>query len=186
MTKVADSFLRRVPLPCDSGQLVKAKQLFLILAAALGISYAARVYFEHAFPSSGSATNLVGKLNSPDTATVIQGFQRLTSRADPVGIPRALELLESPDESIWLNAAHYLGACKRSESVPWLIKALRHTSYRSDEATSAYLKGITGQDLGTDFVRWYNWWRVQPGQPPDFNWTSSLGDAPRIKTARKN
>jgi len=164
---------------------VKPKQLILILAAALGISYAARVYLEHAFPSSGSATDLVGKLDSPDPATVIQGFQRLMSRADPVAVPRALELLESPDESIWLNAAHYLGACKRSESVPWLIKALRHTSYRSDETTSTYLKAITGQDLGTDFVRWYDWWRVQPSHRPEFDWTSSLGDFPRIKNARK-
>src|SRR5687768_2603344 len=115
-------------------------------------SYGARLILECAFSSGGSAVELTTKLDSPDPATVVQGFHRLTRKADPVAVPRALELLESPDESIWLNAAHYLGACKRSESVPYLIKALRHTSRRSDETTATYLKAVTGQDFGSDFA----------------------------------
>ena len=128
-----------------------------------------------AIPARGYAANL-GSSN-PDL--VRESLAHLTDRADPVAVPRAIELLQSPDDYIWLNAAQYLGACQRQEALPYLIKALRHTAWRSDEATVRRLRALTGQDLGASFERWQAWWTEQhAGQPID--WTSSLGHAPRL------
>ena len=103
----------------------------------------------------------------------------LTKRRSPVAVPRAIELLNSNDDYIWLNAAIYLGACNRQEAVPYLIKALRHTAWRSDAETALYLRTITGADFDTDFGRWQQWWLASH---PDFtfDWDSHLGYSPRI------
>jgi hypothetical protein len=165
---------------------MKTKHIILFVIAALVTSNIARLIFEHVFPSSASVEDVAAKLNSKDPAKVVQGFQRLAGQRDPSAISRALQLLESPDESIWLNAALYLGACNRKEAVPYLIKALRHTSSRSDETTASRLKAITGQDFGADYGTWHKWWTVQPGHRPNFNWASNLGFSPRIKGSSRN
>jgi hypothetical protein len=161
---------------------VKAKHLILIILSAFIGSYGIRMFVENAFSSTGeSSDELVSKLRSEDPVTVVQGFNRLTREADPVAVPQALQLLESPDESVWLNAALYLGTCHRKEAVPYLIKALRHTSSRSDAVAASHLKAMTSQNFGPDFESWKSWWRGQPGSRSDFNWGSRLGFSPRIK-----
>jgi hypothetical protein len=98
-------------------------------------------------------------------------------------VPRAIELLHHPDDYISLNAALYLGACRRQEAVPYLIRALRHTAWRVDDETSRYLREMTGMNFGTDFQSWQQWWLTDH---PDFqiDWESGLGPIPRLPKKR--
>lgn len=134
---------------------------------------------EHQYPGIIPASSYARSLYSSDRDTVMSGFYHLTKRANPIAVPRAIELLTHDDDYIWLNAALYLGACKRQEAVPYLIKALRHSAWRSDLATAEYLHNITGADFCTDFARWQQWWLA--GHPESqFDWDSHLGSMPRL------
>jgi len=106
----------------------------------------------------------------------------LADRRDPIVVDRAIDLLNSDDDYMWLNAAQYLGACGRQEAVPYLIKALRHTAWRSDAKRVQLLRELTNEDFGTDFSRWQSWWVMRH---PDngMDWASNLGHAPRIGTS---
>jgi hypothetical protein len=139
---------------------------------------------ETVWPGAVPARAYAANLRSSNPDLVRESLAHLTDRADPVAVPRAIELLQSPDDYIWLNAAHYLGACQRQEALPYLIKALRHTAWRSDEATVRRLRALTGQDFGASFGRWQAWWTEQhAGQAID--WTSSLGHSPRLAEKRE-
>lgn len=128
-----------------------------------------------AIPASTYAQNL----DSNDPDLVRESLAHLADRRDPVAVTRAVQLLQSSDDYIWLNAAYYTGVCGRREAVPYLIKALRHTAWRADNQTSECLHSLTGQDFGTNFARWQEWWLAQH---PDstIDWTSHLGFSPRI------
>jgi hypothetical protein len=138
---------------------------------------------ERQYPGIIPASSYARLLDSSDPDTVMRGFYYLTKRANPIAVPRAIELLSHGDDYIWLNAALYLGACSRQEAVPYLIKALRHTAWRSDSETAKYLRTITGADFGTDFSRWQQWWLASH---PDssLDWESHLGHRPRIATTK--
>jgi HEAT repeat protein len=138
------------------------------------------MYAEVMWPGAIPARCWAHNLESDDGDLVRESLAFLSRRADPVAVPKALRLLHSSDDYIWLNAAEYLGACKRQEAVPYLIKALRHTAWASDEETVRYLRALTGQTYGADFEHWQAWWTAQhPGER--FDWTSSLGVKPRIR-----
>ena len=128
-----------------------------------------------AIPARSYARNLAS--NDPDL--VRESLALLTNRKDPIAVKRAVELLQSTDDYIWLNAAEYLGVCRQSEAVPYLIKALRHTAWRADKETVLSLRNLTAQDFGTDFSRWQEWWLHQH---PDstMDWTNHLGFSPRF------
>jgi hypothetical protein len=132
-------------------------------------------------PASSYERNLDS--NNPDL--VRESLSHLADRKDPVAVARAVQLLQSTDDYIWLNAAHYTGVCGRREAVPYLIKALRHTAWRADNQTAQYLRNLTGQDFGSNFARWQEWWL---GQHPDsaIDWTSHLGFSPRIAANERN
>jgi hypothetical protein len=93
--------------------------------------------------------------------------------------------LQSQEDYIWLNAALYTGACGRQEAVPYLIKALRHTAWRSDAKTVATLRELTGQNFGNDFSTWQAWW-ISQHPAESFDWTSSLGFQPRLPVTHPN
>lgn len=126
-------------------------------------------------PASSYARNL----NSNDPDLVRESLAHLTDRKDPIAVKRAVELLQSTDDYIWLNAAEYLGVCGQREAVPYLIKALRHTAWRADQETAQSLRSLTAQDFNTDFTRWQEWWLHQH---PDskMDWSSHLGFSPRL------
>jgi hypothetical protein len=134
---------------------------------------------EHSAPGLISSSNYARNLDSKDPDLVRESLAHLTDRRDPIAVTRAVGLLQSTDDYIWLNAAHYVGVCGRQEAVPYLIKALRHTAWRADNATAQYLRQLTGQDFGTDFPRWQQWWL---GLHPDsaMDWASHLGFSPRL------
>lgn len=134
---------------------------------------------EHQFGPVIPASSYARNLDSSDNDLVRESLYFLTKRKDRVAVPKAITLLQSSDDYIWLNAAHYLGSCKRPEAVPYLIKALRHTAWRSDLETARDLHDITGEDFGTDFKRWQQWWLTKhPGF--EFDWESHLGPMPRV------
>ena len=124
------------------------------------------------------------RLESDDDAVVREALAVLTRRADPAAAERAVELLASDDDYVWLNAALYLGACGREEAVPYLIKALRHTAWRSDSKTLGHLKALTGEEPGETFEEWHRWWLENHRETPaGFDWTSSLGFQSRLPQA---
>ena len=141
--------------------------------------------FEHFSPGLVPASSYVNNLKSDDPDVVRESLGFLTSRKDAAGVSNALPLLQSKDDYIWLNAALYTGACGRQEAVPYLIKALRHTAWRTDPDTIATLTALTGQNFGNDFSKWQAWWVSQtPNQ--SFDWTSHLGFSPRVPVTQPN
>ena len=121
-------------------------------------------------PSHRLALNL----SSTDNDVVRESLAVLADRKDPVGIQGALPLLKSKDPYVWFNASLYLGAVKRTESVPYLIKALRHNAYRSYGDCASDLTSITGMTFGTDFKKWHEWW-MATNPSSGFDFDSSLG-----------
>ena len=159
---------------------VKGKTSFghILLWSFLG-AIIGKVIVAYFYPEGGSTAKLVYEIESLVPYTVVHGLEHLTERADPAGIPRARQLLKSTHNEIWLNAALYLGVCKQQEAAPYLIKALRHTDSYVDKKTVLYLKNITGEEFGTDFSKWQQWWLSDhPGFV--FDWESCLGSRPRI------
>jgi hypothetical protein len=141
--------------------------------------------FEQIAPGLVPSSSYVSNLKSKNTDVVREDLYFLTSRKDPAGVPSALPLLQSQDDYVWLNAALYTGACGRQEAVPYLIKALRHTAWRSDPDTLAVLVALTGQNFGNDFSKWQGWWTSRnPGK--SFDWTSHLGFGPRVPASQRS
>lgn len=130
------------------------------------------------FPRELFLKPTLSDMYSADEGVIRECLWELHARKDMRGISRAIELLEHPDDYVWLNAALYLGAMGRSESVPYLIKALRHTAARSDIDTIRYLRALTKQDMA-DFEQWRQWWTATH---PDFRiqWETHLGERPRF------
>jgi hypothetical protein len=141
--------------------------------------------FEHLSPGLVPSSSYVNNLKSDDPDLVRESLGYLSSRKDPAGIPNALPLLKSQDDYIWLNAALYTGTSGRQEAVPYLIKALRHTAWRSDSDTLAALTTLTGQNFGNDFSKWQAWW-VNQNPNQRFDWTSHLGFSPRVPATQRN
>lgn len=118
-----------------------------------------------------------------DLGDVYDAYYTLGRRRSPVAERQALEDVLSEDDYLWLNAGHYLGILERKEAVPYLIKALRHTAWRSDEERVELLQKMTGKTFGANFAAWKNWWLAgNPGAIP-VDWESSLGHNPRIEQA---
>ena len=127
-----------------------------------------------ALPSSQLARNL----ESSDTNLVIDSLSILEDCRDPIAIQKALQLLGSSDDYVWLNAALYLGAVGRVESIPYLIKAFRHTAWRADAETLSDLQHLTGQNFPPNFGKWTNWWEATHTNVT-FDFDSHLGPIPR-------
>jgi hypothetical protein len=166
------------------GTLIPYLATALVLAALVGGFFLVRQLTAMTEITAGLADNFCPLLLSSDAlARNVSGDQGdllydslsiLARRKDPVAVDRALPLLKSDDDYAWLNAALYLGACNRKEAVPYLIKALRHTAWRSKPEEIAYLHNLTGQDFGDDFPKWKAWWeQTHPEFPMD--WRSHLG-----------
>lgn len=112
------------------------------------------------------------------TAHGYSGYGILQDRRSDVAIDEGLRALSSDDAYVWMNAASYLGSRGRTEAIPYLIKALRHSAWRSDEERVEILKNLTGQTFGNSCDAWYEWYIVQ-NDAIELDWESSLGDTPR-------
>ncbi|MCG8599824.1 MAG: hypothetical protein MI807_06760 [Verrucomicrobiales bacterium] len=119
------------------------------------------------------------------TAHGYSGYGILRDRRSDVAIQEGLRDIESEDGYVWMNAASYLGSRGRKEAIPYLIKALRHTAWRSDDERVEQLRQLTGETFGNSFEDWFNWYVAQPNQI-QLDWESSLGHSPRLpKTNRE-
>jgi hypothetical protein len=114
------------------------------------------------------------------------GYWALARRGSNIAIGTALKDLRNPDPYVWINAASYLGMFRRKESVPYLIKALRHTARRSDQEHVEMLQKITGQDIGNEFNKWQEWYLSTP-DAIELDWENNLGSRPRTgKDSQQN
>lgn len=107
------------------------------------------------------------------------GYEILSKRGSDAAIAEALRDLDSTDAYVWINAAAYLGGWGRQEAVPYLIKGLRHTAWRSDAERVKMLQQLTKQTIGNDFDRWRSWYEAEP-DAKKIDWNSYLGHAPRL------
>jgi hypothetical protein len=172
------------------------KRLFFVILLVVGIllvgaaSFIPRNMFLMAFveqmaPGIIPASSYAHNLDSDNPDLVRESLAHLRNRKDPIAVKRAVELLQSTDDYIWLNATEYVGVCGRQEAVPYLIKALRHTAWRADNETAQSLLALTGQAFGTNYSQWHEWWL---GQHPnsEIDWISHLGFSPRLQTVAKS
>jgi hypothetical protein len=125
-------------------------------------------------PTAIPSSRLVANLSSEATDIIRESLGVLQSRNDPAGVAQALVLLQHRDPYIWFNAARYLGAMRRSEAVPYLIKGLRHYAWRAHGECATHLAALTGQNFGKDYQKWHDWW-TQLNPSSDFNFDSDLG-----------
>ena len=126
-------------------------------------------------PSLVPPNRLVQNLEGSDPDLQRESLAVLTDRKDASGVSAALPLLKSDDAYVWFNAALYLGSLNRREAVPYLIKGLRHHAWRAHQDCANDLVILTGQNLGTDFEKWHQWWKIShPASGFDFD--SNLGD----------
>ncbi len=132
--------------------------VFGMIIVAVGLA-ATLSYFMHA--RSGE---LAHQLDSADSSIVNDGLIALKDRVDPAGMNKAAALLKSDDTDIRINAAIYLGALGKKDSVPYLIEAMREVEDdRKDEIVSE-LASITGESFGRNANGWRDWWLGQhPG-----------------------
>ncbi|MDC0088202.1 hypothetical protein OAI07_01525 [Akkermansiaceae bacterium] len=154
-------------------------RLPLLILPVIGICLGAYWLISQSLPEGGSTEELLKKINSSHRDTVLSGYYYLTERRDPSGREKAVIDLSSDEDYIWLNAALYLGSLGDEVAVPYLIKALRHTAWRSDEQTLSYLRKITQTNAGSDYADWKAWWDNQ-NSGIELSWDTWLGHNPRL------
>jgi hypothetical protein len=106
-----------------------------------------------------SSQQLIASLDSPDPDTVTYSLLILKQRRDPAGIAKADTLLQSPSTDVQTNAATYLGAMGKSESIPYLINALKTVDESDAHEISVDLTMMTGVDFGGRYDPWNHWWQ---------------------------
>jgi hypothetical protein len=170
-------------------QTVKRIVTIIIFAmaalAAVAVLLISRTSFfaaavSEAFPELTPKHYWVRNLTSDNPAVVRESLSYLRQQRELVGEWAAVPLLQHPDDYVWLNAALYLGSIHNGEATPYLIKALRHSAVLADKDTVACLRTTTGQDFGSDFTRWQQWWLAENPDWKNFDWESHLGSAPRL------
>ena len=115
-------------------------------------------------------TSSVAKnLDSDDPYLVYSSLSTLEERGSKLGEAKARELLA--DRSGWVHGALYLAWFGDTESIPYLIKGLRHQySMGLYPEMARRLQKLTGQDFGPDFVKWHEWWKnTSPDKSFDFD-----------------
>jgi hypothetical protein len=140
------------------------KAVFLIVFVAVGF-LAARLAAKSPLgliilKGKVPASWLVDNLSSSDRLLVTTSIELLRDRRSPAGQEKAREMLGSTDDYIWLSAATYLGCLGDRESIPWLIRSLRHPALSVDRR-AAYLEELTTQQFGRKQELWIDWWRKE-------------------------
>src|SRR5262249_39054358 len=113
---------------------------------------------DHFLPGIVSSESYKRAVIHPESSDAYSAYGILGERRSRVAHNIALQQLNSTDDYLWMNAANYLGCIGESASVPYLIKALRHTAWRADDERRQLLVKLTSEDFGTDFAKWQQWW----------------------------
>jgi len=151
----------------------KRGPIVVIVMAVIMIAGAASLtWFMHV-----SSDELVGNLDSTNPDKVGDSLILLKDRRDPAGITEAKALLQSNVADVWTNAALYLGAMGKAESIPYLVKALRTADEQTGHEISVDLTSMTGQDFGGNFKDWRGWW-LSKNSGSSFDFDGHLGTAP--------
>ena len=154
--------------------LVTGSVLIHLWGAQLGI---VAFLIEFTFPRLISTNSWVRVLDN-QRADRYSAYGVLQDRKTDKAIPHALVHIHEPDDYLWLNAASYLGSRQRPEAIPYLIKSLRHSAWRSVDERIDSLTKLTGEDFGDDFGKWQEWYlSAAPDVVPD--WDASLGHRPQ-------
>ena len=169
---------------------MKRRPLILVLIALVGLLavhfYGAQmggfgVFVERSYPGLISTKSWVRCLEEDPASHGYSVYGYLEKRRTDAAVKHALGHLNSDDAYLWLNAATYLGSRNRKEAIPYLIKSLRHTAWRSVEDRADQLRHLTERSFGNNFDYWKEWYlSTSPEVIPD--WDSSLGPSPRINT----
>jgi hypothetical protein len=130
-----------------SGKLAVAVMAGLILVGSVALAY-----FMHR-----STALLVRNLDSPDTYTVSYSLQILKDHRDPAGLAKARGLMDSGNADIAQDAALYVGAMGKQESIPYLIKLLKTVQGRELREIAVDLTAMTGEDFGANYDDWEKW-----------------------------
>ena len=142
------------------GPIVVLVMAVIMIAGAVSLTW-----FMHV--SSGE---LVRNLDSSNQDKVGDSLILLKDRRDPAGIAKAKTLLNSDVADVWTNAALYLGAMGKAESIPYLVKALQTADPQDAHEISVDLTMMTGRDFGTNFKDWRQWWLSKnPASSIDFD-----------------
>jgi len=182
---------------CDSNVLEEMKKKIIIIIGIGIVAFGVVVIIITAFIIRNKTVlppSVIGEFTAPmlisddawrasiandPTADGYSGYGILADRKSDIAITEGLRDLSSDDPYIWMNAASYLGSRGRSESIPYLIKALRHSAWRSDDDRVEQLRRLTGQSFGENYSEWHLWYEAQPDQIV-IDWESSLGHSPRL------
>jgi len=158
-----------------------AKYVFVVIIIACLICVVSNYSAVYIFILHFVPINYLGRqLYSPDPTFVRESLAIMRYKGASNEIERAIILLTSEDDYVWLGAARYLGRNGVTNAVPYLIKSLRHTASRGDEETLIYLQNMTGEYHGTEFNSWYVWW-ARNNRTDCMDWDSHLGPRPRLR-----
>ncbi|MEO0586668.1 MAG: hypothetical protein AAF078_03425 [Planctomycetota bacterium] len=106
------------------------------------------------------------------TAHGYSAYGILKDRGSRAAVVEATNDLNHSDPYVWFNAALYLGSLDETDSVPYLIKGLRHPARRAYPEIVSALQGMTGQTYGQSQVDWVKWWETtHPNSTFEFTMT---------------
>ncbi len=154
----------------DSPQ--RGRIVVIVMAIIMIVGAVSLTWFMHV-----SSDELVGNLDSANPDKVGDSLILLKDRRDPAGVAKAKALLNSDVADVWTNAAMYLGAMGKAESIPYLVKALRTADPQDGHEISVDLTMMTGRDFGGNFEDWRGWWLSKNGGS-SFDFDSHLGTEP--------
>jgi hypothetical protein len=130
-----------------------SRRAVVVMVLLILIGSVAMTFYMHR-----SSRQLVQSLDNPNPETVGYSLTLLKQRKDPEGIAKATELLKSPNKDVQTEAALYLGAMGKSQSIPYLINALNGAEDADAREISVDLTMLTGEDFGTKYNEWNAWW----------------------------
>ncbi|HET6251609.1 MAG TPA: hypothetical protein VFE47_28245 [Tepidisphaeraceae bacterium] len=163
---------------------------FILLAVILLAVALSAVYFVASKTNLGlmiagravPSSTIVSNLSSDDPDLVMTSLNILQERNSSDGQKQARALLTSANDYIWFNAALYLAAIKDQQSVPYLIKGLKHPASRAYPEVAADLLALTGKPFAMDQEKWIAWWKqTNPGSNFSFKYASLQRQADEIQ-----
>jgi len=116
----------------------------------------------------GLETKLIDSLNGPVTREYYQAINTLGAMKSTNALLAlrkiAYERVDKNNRDRWM-AIRALGLIGQQEDVPELIHLVYHGNTNTRWWAQVALVRITGQNFGSDWQAWANWWNGQGGQP---------------------
>jgi hypothetical protein len=114
-------------------------------------------------------TKLIDALKGPHTREYFTAINTLGAMRSTNALPAlrsiAYERADRNNRDRWM-AIRSLGLIQRMEDVPDLIHLVYHGNQNTHWWAQISLVKITGQNFGSDWNAWAQWWKSKNGQPP--------------------